>query len=98
MPLKNATPVERAGFTEVLEIGIEIRWIKVRDRPMDRPAKPFGARASVEPRITNRNIAVRTISVMITEMRPKCSGEWSPKPFAAMLPVADQPFWPVPIQ
>ena len=29
-PLKNATPVERAGFTDVFEIGIEIRWISVR--------------------------------------------------------------------
>ena len=43
-PLKNATPVERAGLTDVFEIGIEIRWISVSVRPIDRPAKPFALR------------------------------------------------------
>ena len=28
-PLKNATPVDRAGLTDVFEMGIEIRWISV---------------------------------------------------------------------
>ena len=48
MALKNATPVERAGLTDVLEIGIEMRWIRVRVRPMARPANPSGARSSVD--------------------------------------------------
>jgi hypothetical protein len=39
LPFKNATPVERAGLTDVLEI----RWIRVRVRPMARPANPLGA-------------------------------------------------------
>jgi len=38
--LKNATPVERAGLTDVLEMGREIRWITVRVRPMASPANP----------------------------------------------------------
>ena len=29
LPLKNATPVERAGLTDVLEIGMEIRGMGV---------------------------------------------------------------------
>ena len=46
LPLKKATPVDRAGLTDVLEIGIEIRCISVNVSPIDRPAKPFGARSS----------------------------------------------------
>lgn len=48
-PLKNATPVERAGLTEVLEIGIEMRWIRVSVSPIEMPANPLGARSSVDP-------------------------------------------------
>ena len=52
LPLKNATPVERAGLTEVLEIGMEMRWMRVSTRPMAIGAKPCGARVSVAPRMT----------------------------------------------
>ena len=52
LPLKNATPVERAGLTEVFEIGIEMRWIRVSARPIASGAKPCGARESVAPRMT----------------------------------------------
>ena len=55
-PTKSAGPVLRAGFTEVLVMGIEMRWIRVRARPMAIPANPAGARRSVEPRMTRRNI------------------------------------------
>jgi len=65
-PLKNATPVDRAGLTDVLEMGREIRWITVRVRPMASPANPLGARSSVDPRMTSRNTPVRTISATIT--------------------------------
>ena len=41
--------VERAGLTEVLVTGIEIRWISVRLRPMASGAKPAGAALLVEP-------------------------------------------------
>jgi hypothetical protein len=58
--------VDRAGLTDVFEIGIEIRWIRVSVRPIDKPANAFGARSSVEPRITNRNTPVRTTSATIT--------------------------------
>ena len=33
-PSKSATPVLRAGLTEVLVTGMLIRWISVRPRPM----------------------------------------------------------------
>jgi hypothetical protein len=49
-------------LTDVLEIGIEIRWIRVGARPIARPANPLGARSSVDPRMTSRNSPVRTIS------------------------------------
>ena len=65
-PLKNATPVDRAGLTDVFEMGIEMRWISVSVSPIDKPAKPFGARSSVDPRMTNMKMPVRTTSVMIT--------------------------------
>jgi hypothetical protein len=42
---KKATAVERAGLTEVLVTGIEIRWMSVRPRPMAIGAKPAGALA-----------------------------------------------------
>ena len=42
LPLKNATPVERAGLTEVLVIGMDTRWISVSASPMAIGAKPAG--------------------------------------------------------
>jgi len=54
--------MERAGFTDVLVTGMEIKWIRVRHRPMAMGAKPCGARPWVEPRITNRKAKVMTIS------------------------------------
>ena len=41
-PANSATAVERAGFTDVLVTGIEIRWISVSARPMAIGAKPAG--------------------------------------------------------
>ncbi len=43
-PTNSAGPVERAGLTDVLVTGIEIRWIKVNASPMAIGAKPTGAR------------------------------------------------------
>ena len=51
-PANRAGPMERAGFTEVLSIGMLTRWIRVSTRPMASGAKPLGARVSVTPRIT----------------------------------------------
>src|SRR5208283_5763047 len=53
-PSNRAGPVERAGLTEVLVTGMEIRWIRVRASPMAIGAKPAGTRVSVEPRIISR--------------------------------------------
>jgi len=50
-------------LTEVLVTGIEIRWIRVKAKPMAIGANPAGARASVAPMITTRNIAVITTSL-----------------------------------
>jgi len=49
-------------LTEVLVTGMEIRWIKVRARPMAMGARPFGARWSVAPRMISTNMAVITSS------------------------------------
>jgi hypothetical protein len=63
-PTKSAGASDRAGFTEVLVTGIEIRWISVSARPMAMGAKPLGARSSVEPRMTSRKNAVRMTSMV----------------------------------
>ncbi|MCY1250766.1 hypothetical protein D9M72_644350 [compost metagenome] len=62
-PTNNAGPVLRAGLTEVLVTGMEIRWIRVRARPMAIGAKPAGARLSVAPMMIRMNIAVITTSL-----------------------------------
>ncbi|KAG1272376.1 hypothetical protein G6F64_015517 [Rhizopus arrhizus] len=62
LPAKNATAVERAGFTEVLVTGMLIRWIRVSERPIASGAKPAGALPWVDPMITIRNTAVSTTS------------------------------------
>ena len=60
-----AGPVLRAGFTDVLVTGIEIKWMSVSPRPMAIGAKPAGARLWVEPMMMIRKKAVITISVTI---------------------------------
>ena len=54
----------RAGFTDVLVTGIEMRWIRVSARPIAIGAKPAGARPSVAPMITHRKPAVSTTSMI----------------------------------
>src|SRR5688500_5485757 len=63
-PANSATPVERAGFTEVLVTGMLIRWIRVSARPIAIGAKPAGARRWVAPMMTTRNIAVSATSLI----------------------------------
>ena len=60
---KKATAVERAGFTEVLVTGIEIRWISVSARPMASRRSPAGALWWVAPRMTMRKTAVSMTSI-----------------------------------
>ncbi|MCY1550362.1 hypothetical protein D9M68_866140 [compost metagenome] len=45
--MTSAGPVERAGFTEVLVMGIEIRWISVSARPIATGATPICRRLRV---------------------------------------------------
>ena len=54
--------MDRAGFTDVLVTGIEIRWMSVSARPMATGAVPAGAPLRVAPMITTRNSAVITTS------------------------------------
>ena len=53
-PTKIAWDNERAGFTEVLVIGILIKWINVKASPMATPANFPLANLSVAPRITSK--------------------------------------------
>src|SRR4051812_38019996 len=62
-PTKRAGPVLRAGLTEVFVTGIEIRWIRVRARPIGMPAKPVAAPLEVVPMMIIRKTKVRTSSV-----------------------------------
>lgn len=61
-PTKRAWDVERAGFTEVLVIGIEIKWINVNAKPIAIPANLPLAHLSVAPMITIKKNAVNTAS------------------------------------
>ena len=63
-PTSSAGPVERAGLTEVLVIGIEIRWISVSDKPIASGPRPLGARRSVAPRMTIRKKNVSSTSAV----------------------------------
>jgi len=64
---KSAVAVERAGFTEVLETGIDIKCINVKPRPIGMGAKPAGTAPLVAPRMIIRKNAVSTASVINTE-------------------------------
>jgi len=58
-----------AGFTDVFVTGILTRCIRVRASPIAMPANPFGARSSVAPRITSKNMNVIEYSVSIAANR-----------------------------
>ena len=77
-PAYRATPVLRAGFTEVLVTGMLIKWISVRHNPMAIGAKPYGARLSVAPIMTKINIMVMTTSVIRAAGKLYPPGEWAP--------------------
>ena len=82
-PTYTAGPVERAGFTDVFDTGMLIRWISVRARPMATgAARAFDARL-VTPRMTTRNMAVSTASATNTDIASYPPGEWSANPLAA---------------
>lgn len=62
-PAKRAGPMERAGFTDVPVSLMHTRWMRMRDRPIARPAKlPAPTLLSVVPRTTNtkRNVAMNS--------------------------------------
>lgn len=69
-----------------MDTGMLIRWIKVRHRPMAMGAKPAGARESVAPMITKRNMAVITTSHSSTAIIEYLPGDKSPNPLLAKPP------------
>ncbi len=77
-PTNSAGPVERAGLTDVLVTGIEIRWIRVRARPMAIGAKPGGYRLVVAPRMIIRNMKVSTSSMINADVMLNLPGDASP--------------------
>ena len=50
-------------------IGIEIRWISVKPRPIAIGTKPFGTLSSVTPRMMIRKNEVKTTSATSAETR-----------------------------
>jgi len=61
----------RAGFTDVLSIGIVIRWISVSIKPTVRPVNPTGIERRLVLAMTKMKSAVKTISVAIAAPIPK---------------------------
>ncbi len=60
----------RAGLTDVLSIGIEIRWMSVSIRPTVRPVKPIVMEPRLVLAITKTKIAVKNSSAAITAPSP----------------------------
>ena len=56
---KSAVEKLRAGFTDVLSIGMLIMWTRASIRPIGMPAKPAIADDRVVPAITRMNSAVK---------------------------------------
>lgn len=65
-PWNSATAVLRAGFTEVFDTGMLIKWIKVKPKPIAIGAKPAAAFLCVEPMMINKKNAVNNISATNT--------------------------------
>ena len=63
---------------EVLDTGMEIRWISHRVAPAASPPKPAGNLGCVVASTTMINSAVNPTSTRATDARPKPSGECSP--------------------
>ncbi len=70
-PWKIAVERLRAGFTDVLSIGIVMRWMSVSISPIASPVKPAGIDLRLVLAMTNTKSAVKTISTRITTPSPK---------------------------
>src|SRR5690606_12402732 len=75
---KIATPVERAGLTEVFVTGIETRWMSVRVRPIASGAKPAAAFLVVVARMMKMKKPVMTISIATAAGNAYPPGESAP--------------------
>ena len=77
-PAKRAGPVLRAGLTDVLVTGIEIRWINTKAKPIGMPAKPVAAPFDVVPMMMKRKKKVARNSVTKQDPRAYLPGLRSP--------------------
>ncbi len=66
-PTNRAGPKLLAGFTEVPVMGMLTKCISTKLNPMEMPAKPLGALSLVEPKITSKNMKVKTTSAAKAE-------------------------------
>ena len=83
LPWKTAVDRLRAGFTEVLSMGMEIRWMTVRVRPTVTPVRPTGMDRRLVEAMMKTNTAVKNTSASITAPSLKPPGEWMPYPLEA---------------
>ncbi len=88
LPWNMAVARLRAGLTDVLSIGIEMRWMTVRVRPTVTPVRPTGIDLRLVEAMTNTNMAVKKTSASITTGRGNppgsgCRSRWrrSPSPW-----------------
>ena len=77
-PTRAAGPMLLAGFTDVPVIGIPIRWMRTKEKPIDIPAKPFDAFLLVEPNSINKNNPVNTTSAIKQDIIEYFAGDKSP--------------------
>src|SRR6056300_226020 len=80
---KRATPVERAGLTDVFVTGIDTKWIRVSPKPIAMSANPAGTRSDVAPRMMIKNAAVITTSIINPATMEYPPGDAAPYPFDA---------------
>lgn len=70
-PAKRAGPMERAGFTEVPVKLMQTRWMRIKDKPIAKPARlPAPTFSSVVPRTTKTKMKVAMISTRQAPQAP----------------------------
>ena len=73
-----AVAIDRAGFTDVLSIGIEMRWMSVSASPTTTPVIPGAMDFRDVLAMMKMNTPVNTISAMIAAPSENPPGEWVP--------------------
>ena len=83
LPWKTAEARLRAGLTEVLSTGIEMRWISPRVSPTVIAGQADRHRLRLVEAMMKTNTAVKKTSSSITAPSLKPPGEWTPYPLEA---------------